>query len=303
MAGVPDVDVVVPVRDGGRLLADAVESVLTQEGPHVRVLVVDDGSRDGAPERLRADPRIVKLRNRGSGIAAALDTGLYAGSAPLWARQDADDISLPGRLARQADFLDRHEGIGLVACGFEVLAGSRHVATMRPSPPGMLERNPICAGSAVVRRSVMIEAGGHRTAFRLSSDYDAWLRCAWVSGVAVLPFVGYRYRLTAGMVTVHQAALQAAYAELARASAKSRMAGSADPVDNAEEFIAAHVDPDPSGQAEIAAWWAREFAGLGARREAVRCALRAARGLPRRRAVRLLATSSLRRPPTQAVWR
>jgi glycosyltransferase involved in cell wall biosynthesis len=303
MTATADVDVVVPVRDGGRLLHEAVASVLAQEGPRVRVLVVDDGSRDGAPDRLPADSRIVKLRNGGSGIPAALDTGLNASSAPLVARQDADDVSLPGRLARQVDFLNRHDGIGLVACGFEVVAGSRTVTTMRPSPVGMLERNPICAGTAVVRRSVLREAGGHREAFRLASDYDAWLRCAWVAGVAILPFVGYRYRLTAGMVTVHHATLQAAYAELARASARARIAGSGDPVDDAEGFIGSHLDPDPGGDAEVAAWWAREFAGLGARRDAVRCALRAARGLSRRRALRLLATSSLGRPETQAVWR
>ena len=296
------VDVVIPVRDGGRLLGRAVDSVLSQEGVEVRVIVVDDHSSDGAPERLPLDPRLTVVSNRGRGIAEALETGFAAGSAPYVARQDADDVSLPGRLAAQVQHLEAHPGIGLVSTGFEVLVGDRTVAVMAPGPAGMLHRNPLCAGSTVVRRSVHEAAGGYRSAFVLSSDYDMWLRCAEVSGVSVLPEPGYRYRLTASMATIRGASRQAAYAELARASSHARADGCPDPVEHAEAFVEklladAAPEPDP----ELDAWWAREFAALGDRREALRCVRRASSQLPRRRTLRLLVTA-LGHPAPQTVW-
>jgi glycosyltransferase involved in cell wall biosynthesis len=296
------VDVVIPVRDGGRLLRRAVDSVLAQDGVDVHVVVVDDGSRDGAPQRLRPDPRLTVVANRGRGIADALETGFAAGSAPYVARQDADDVSLPGRLARQVDHLEAHPGIGLVATGFEVLVGTRTVSVMAPGPAGMLSRNPLCAGSVVVRREVHEAAGGYRSAFALSSDYDMWLRCAEVSGVSVLPEPGYRYRLTASMATIRGASRQAAFAELARASAAARRTGTPDPVEHATSFVevllaGAAPEPDP----ELDAWWAREFASLGDRREALRCLRRASRRLPPRRVLRLLVTA-LGRPSSQTAW-
>lgn len=295
------VDVVIPVRDGGRLLQRAVDSVLAQEGVDVRVVVVDDHSSDGAPHRLR-DPRVVVVPSAGSGIPAALETGIRVGTAPYVARQDADDVSLPGRLARQVRHLEDHPGIGLVATGFEVVVGRRVVATMAPGPTGFEHKNPLCAGSVVVRRDVHERAGGYREEFAQSSDYDMWFRCLELAGVSVLPEPGYRYRLTSAMTTIRRAGRQAAFAELARASARARRQQAPDPVVEAEDFVAALLDgaapePDPA----VDAWWAREFASLGDRREALRCAWRAARRLPTGEAARLLLVA-LGRPAGHAVW-
>ncbi|MDX6214439.1 MAG: hypothetical protein QOG99_23 [Frankiales bacterium] len=296
------VDVVIPVRNGGRLLRRAVDSALSQEGVEVRVVVVDDHSTDRAIGRLPRDPRLVVVPSAGTGIPEALETGIRLGSAPYVARQDADDVSLPGRLALQVRHLEAHPGIGLVATGFEVVVGRRVVASMAPGPAGFERKNPLCAGSVVVRRDVHEQAGGYRPAFAQSSDYDMWLRCLDHTGISVLPLPGYRYRLTSGMTTIRRAGRQAAYAELARASARARREGSRDPVPRAEEFVAALLEgaapePDPA----VDAWWAREFAALGDRHEAVRCAWRAAGRLPVGQAVRLLLVA-LGRPTAHAVW-
>jgi glycosyltransferase involved in cell wall biosynthesis len=288
----PDVDVVVPVRKGGRLLRDAVDSVLAQEQVRVRVVVVDDGSNDRAVQRLPADPRILTVEGPARGIPLALNTGIEKCGAPYVARQDADDISLPGRLVAEVDYLETNAGIGLVATAFEVVVGDRVVTTTTPAPVRMLDKNPICAGSTVVRRSILDELGGYRRVFAFSSDYDMWLRCAATSGVAILPIVGYRYRLSAQMTTVRNASRQVAYAELARVSARARLAGLSDPADGVSALAG-----DPTADTEVAAWWAQEFAALGAWREAAQCL----RHLPARRAARVLA-HLLPRPRAQVAW-
>lgn len=299
-----DVDVVIPVRNGGRLLAEAVDSILGQQGVSVHVVVVDDGSTDGAPERLPDDPRISIVPTAGTGIVGALNTGVALGRSPYIARQDADDVSLPGRLAAQLDALETHPGIGLVATAFEVQVGRRVVTIMRTQPGGMLAKNRICAGSTVVRRDVLAQAGGYRPQFRLSSDYDAWLRCAAVSGLTILPIVGYRYRLHAQMSTIRWAAVHPAYSSLAKESARARLAGRADPAEDLEGWLAERL-PAPEEQdvqtTEVAAWWAAEFAALGSPADALRCARRAWPRLDSERRRRLVA-SLVRPAASQSGW-
>ena len=299
----PDVDVLIPVRNGGALLRRAVDSVLEQDGARVRVLVVDDGSTDGAPQRLPRDPRIVVLPNAlGAGVPGGLETALRAGDAPYVARQDADDESLPGRFAAQLAFLDAHPGIGMAATHFQVLVGDRVVKTYTDGPAGLLEHNPICAGSVMLRRDVLERAGGHRAAFKGASDYDCWLRCAWVSGISVLPVVGYRYRLTATMSMIRRRRTVEACAQLARDSARARMAGAPDPVDDPAVVarVLATEAPDPAVDGELLAWWAREFAALGDRAEARRC-VELAEGLsPERREALRCEIEHAGEP--QAVW-
>ena len=281
----PDVDVVIPVRNGGRLLRVAVDSVLEQEGVRVSVLVVDDASTDGAPQRLPRDPRVTVLPNAGTGEVDAHNTGLAHARAPFLARQDADDESLPGRLSAQTEFLATNTGIGLVATAFDVVVGERKITTVRTLPGGMLTKNRICAGSTMVRLDVLRAIGGYRRTFVLSSDYDTWLRCAAIAGITILPIVGYRYRLHANMSTIRSAAVHPPYSQLARASAVARMAGLPDPVDDAEAWLA-QKQPLPDERrlrtAEVNAWWAREFSALGSRRDAWQCLRRSASLGPRR---------------------
>ena len=61
----PDVSVVMAVRDEADTLDRTLASLLDQQGVSFEVVVVDDGSRDGTPQRLAEaaaqDPRLVVL--------------------------------------------------------------------------------------------------------------------------------------------------------------------------------------------------------------------------------------------------
>lgn len=56
------ISIVTPMYNGGRFVAQTIESVLAQTYPHWEMLIVDDGSKDDSPEIVGAysarDPRI-----------------------------------------------------------------------------------------------------------------------------------------------------------------------------------------------------------------------------------------------------
>lgn len=111
------VTVLMPVRNGGRTLREAVQSIRLQTYADWELLVLDDGSNDGAladVAQLR-DPRIrIVPGERPLGIAARLNQGIAMAKGVLVARMDADDVSFPQRLERQVALLEAHRRVDLV---------------------------------------------------------------------------------------------------------------------------------------------------------------------------------------------
>lgn len=114
----PRISVVLSFRDAGSGLDDAVASLQWQTEEDWELIAIDDGSRDAGAElpRLLADPRIRLIRHAHSaGLATRLNEGVRLARGRYIARMDADDIALPQRLRVQADYLDAHPDVDLLA--------------------------------------------------------------------------------------------------------------------------------------------------------------------------------------------
>jgi glycosyltransferase involved in cell wall biosynthesis len=97
------ISVIIPVYNGGKFLAEAIESVLTQDLVPNEILVVDDGSTDDSVAVARGfEPRICIVSQSNAGVAAARNTGIDRTNGEFIAFLDADDLMLPGRIAAQA---------------------------------------------------------------------------------------------------------------------------------------------------------------------------------------------------------
>jgi glycosyltransferase involved in cell wall biosynthesis len=113
--------VVLPTRNRERLLPGAVDSVLAQEYPELRIVLVDDGSSDGTPavcERYaEAHPgKIVVVHGKGAGCAAARNCGLerMGEKTAYVCFLDDDDRLLPGKIRREVGILDSAPDAGFV---------------------------------------------------------------------------------------------------------------------------------------------------------------------------------------------
>jgi glycosyltransferase involved in cell wall biosynthesis len=185
----PRVSVVLPVHDGGDFLAAAVDSILTQTLDRLELIVVDDHSSDGAVGALkRGDKRLRIVSSRGRGVSAAFNTGLENSSAEFIARMDADDISLPNRMALQIEYLEREPGVAICGGCVEIfpregLGGGnrRYQAWLNAcTSPAQIRRelfveSPIPNPTALFRREALEALGGYGNPV-WPEDYDLFLR-------------------------------------------------------------------------------------------------------------------------------
>jgi glycosyltransferase involved in cell wall biosynthesis len=124
------VTVIMPVYNAGAYLRPAVESVLAQTYAHWELVLIDDGSTDGCVEALAdiEDPRIRRFRQTNSGKPAAMNRGLALARGEFYALQDADDLSHPARIERQAACLEANPQVAGVFCGHEMILDGRALA-------------------------------------------------------------------------------------------------------------------------------------------------------------------------------
>ncbi len=107
---------VIPVYNGERFVTEAIESALQQSYRPLQVVVVDDGSTDDTPERLRSfENRIDVVTQKNAGAGAARNRGVEAARGQWIAFLDSDDLWLPDKLALQMACLT--EQPGAQACG------------------------------------------------------------------------------------------------------------------------------------------------------------------------------------------
>lgn len=181
----PQVSVVMAVRDGAATIRRAVRSILDQAHVDLELVVVDDGSTDDTFALLAAmaEPRLVLSRQRAPvGLTLCLNHALTMARAPVIARMDADDEALPNRLAAQLAALEQGADICFCDCVNQDEGGRRWTV---PPPPALLRAwrclftNDFGAHpAAMMRRSVLDAVGGYDPRFARGQDYDLWDRCA-----------------------------------------------------------------------------------------------------------------------------
>jgi len=195
------VSVVIPSYNYARYLPTAVESVLSQEGVNVDVIVVDDASTDDSVALSRSyaarTPRVAVLANeRNRGPVDTFNKGLARAEGEFVVRLDADDALTPGSLARSVDVARAYPSVGLVY-GHPLHFEAEPLPEPRLKPsrwtlwPGTqwLElccragANVISSPEALMRRSVVDVVGGQRLLAH-THDMEMWLRIAAFSDVA-----------------------------------------------------------------------------------------------------------------------
>lgn len=103
-----------PVKNAAVFLAETLASIKQQSMKDWELIAVDDHSSDGSFDILQRassdDPRIKLIKNEGTGITPALNSGYAMSTAPLISRMDADDIMDE----RKLELLSKELGNGVI---------------------------------------------------------------------------------------------------------------------------------------------------------------------------------------------
>jgi glycosyltransferase involved in cell wall biosynthesis len=189
-----DISVVIPVFNRPLTIRRALDSVRAQTLIPREILVVDDGSTDNTPEILNEYlPEIRIITRENGGVAAARNSGILAAGGTWIAFLDSDDVWLPDKLEKQADYLRVHPEVRILQTEERWIRKGTHV-----NPPKKYKKKGgnifiDCLSHCIVgpstvmcRKDLLEEHACFDTSLSVCEDYDLWLRIAAREAIPLL---------------------------------------------------------------------------------------------------------------------
>jgi glycosyltransferase involved in cell wall biosynthesis len=178
-----NVSVVIPVYDTERYVAEAIDSVLAQIEPHDEVIVVNDGSTDGTADILDGfGSRIILVRQAHAGPSAALNAGIARAAGTCIAFNDADDLWMPGKLARQRAVLQQNADIEAVFGQVQQFRSPDWQPQDAPSADERPAQTGVHRAAMLIRRDAFGRVGAFDASLRVV-DFIDWYGRAMQDGL------------------------------------------------------------------------------------------------------------------------
>jgi len=185
------------VYNGEKYLREAIDSILNQTFGDFEFIIVNDGSTDKTEDILdeyaKKDSRIRIIKNeKNIGLTKSLNKVIRVAKGKYIARMDADDISLPERLRKQIDFLEKNSEIGLLGTGYyeindnKIIGEKYFLTTDEKLRKILIKYNPFFHASVMVRKSIIQEVGIYEEHLARAQDYGLWFRIAAKTKIANL---------------------------------------------------------------------------------------------------------------------
>ena len=174
----PLVSVIIPVKNGERFLAAAIQSVLDQDYARVELIVVDGQSDDRTAQIAQSFTQVRYLFQQGDpGVAAARNLGIAAAQGELVAFISHDDLWARNKLSVQVAQMIEHPELQYTI--------TRVKFFLEPGcacPPGF--RKELVEGdhvgvmpeTLVARKSLFDQIGGFDPEFVIGDDNDWFVR-------------------------------------------------------------------------------------------------------------------------------
>jgi glycosyltransferase involved in cell wall biosynthesis len=215
----PVVSVLLPIYGGAAYLRRTLDGLMAQSFRDFEVIAVNDASPDDSREIVLSyrDPRIALLDNPiNVGQTASMQLALERARGRYIARQDQDDVSLPERFERQAQYLENRPDIGAVGTDHCVIdedaaqvpgmSTSYAEETVAEMGWRLLCTDRLVDSTVMFRTDVARRIGGFDLQYRYAQDYDLWARLSFTTGVA-------RLRQSLLQLRIHRSSASVKYSE------------------------------------------------------------------------------------------
>jgi len=161
---------------------ESVNSMLEQSYDDLHIVLWDDASTDNTFAELLKfkSERVSVLRSStNQGFTKALIEAINSNESDLIAIHGSGDISHPYRIVRQVEYLIAHSDCGVCGCHVSFTSESVNLSGVSKRNDSSFKdemRPPLTHGEVMFRRSLYNQVGGYREFFRMSQDYDLWMR-------------------------------------------------------------------------------------------------------------------------------
>jgi glycosyltransferase involved in cell wall biosynthesis len=111
----PLVTIVTPSFNQGRFIRETIESVFSQDYPHIEYIVMDGGSKDETADVVKEYAgRLTWISERDRGQSDAINKGFRMARGEIVAWLNSDDILLPGAVSQAVAAFERKPQMGAV---------------------------------------------------------------------------------------------------------------------------------------------------------------------------------------------
>jgi glycosyltransferase involved in cell wall biosynthesis len=179
----PTVGIVTPSLDSVDFVRATVESVLAQDYPRLRYVVMDGGSTDGTVDVLRSfGDDLDWISELDGGQSEAINRGIERVGGDIVAFLNSDDLYEPGAIATAVERFRKRPGAGMVHGRARMLdadgAEVRISDLVHVDHAGLAASNPIAQTAAFYAGGAWRDLGGLDTALHYALDYDLFIRIA-----------------------------------------------------------------------------------------------------------------------------
>lgn len=192
------------IYNGERYLKESIESIINQTFKDFEFIIIDDGSTDKSNKIINSynDSRIKLLENnKNIGLTKSLNKGLELCKGEFIARMDADDISLPFRLEKQVNYMEKNKNVDV--CGSWSMTIGKIVGEIRKYPSNheeircqLLLNNIMCHSSVIIREKSISEGNiRYNPSLLYAQDFDFFVRMINDYSFANIPEVLIHYRI------------------------------------------------------------------------------------------------------------
>lgn len=205
------VSIILPVYNGERYIAEAVESILNQTYQKFELILVDDGSTDSTARKMdeyaQKDPRIRVVHQKNQKLPRSLNNGFLLACGEYLTWSSDDNRMKPEFLEKMVTVLQRHPDWDMVYAnmdiigengqpltgsdwfsGYQVPSGSEHIHLPADRSELNTWPNNYVGGAFLYRRRINYLLAGYSPHQFTREDYDYWMQVNSLFTLKHVPF-------------------------------------------------------------------------------------------------------------------
>lgn len=208
----PLVSVIFPAHNGELYVRDAIQSILDQTYTNFEFIILISGRTNQESKDIInsfSDKRIKKIFcNPEYNLPITLNYGIAESKGKYIARMDADDISLPGRLKREVEFMESHPEVTIAGSWAKTFGAKEniinHPVNYEEIKVNLLFQTTLVHPTVIMRKEMMEKNNlYYNPECYTSEDFELWSRAVEKVVVVNIPEILLLYR-THDLQATHQ---------------------------------------------------------------------------------------------------